>query len=74
MVLTQPDLVPDEKSDNIIVSIPLWFSRNSGNCNDVLLMYQFPYHYGSRATSLLEKQNIIRELMFPYHYGSRATM
>ena len=37
------------------------------------LVYMFPYHYGSYATSNVEVARKGAIQQFPYHYGSYAT-
>jgi len=51
MVLTQRETVVVLYSTPIVVSIPLWFSRNVRYDEEkIILNTGFPYHYGSHAT------------------------
>jgi len=49
MVLTQPTR-EEVCSRDLLVSIPLWFSRNQSEAKGKAKETKFPYHYGSHAT------------------------
>jgi len=59
MVLTQRQGRGEEKCPGVLVSIPLWFSRNIGKESETRLRNKFPYHYGSHATRLQRDQATI---------------
>jgi len=50
MVLTQPGCQGNKPRHCYLVSIPLWFSRNSPGKEERDESLKFPYHYGSHAT------------------------
>ncbi len=41
-------------------TIPLWFSRNNKMLLNDAIFAQFPYHYGSHATIMSKKLNVIK--------------
>jgi len=72
MVLTQHVMLVVLVYNCILVSIPLWFSRNRGypalsSCSELV---SIPLWFSRNVTT---KHSEFAATMFPYHYGSHAT-
>ena len=71
MVLTQPFSSTNAAGTVIIVSIPLWFSRNQASRRPQVHTHcEFPYHYGSHATyKVIKEVSVLLTVSIPLWFS-----